>query len=52
MLAVGILTVSDKAARGERVDHSGQVIREMVADLEELQRQGELPERDSGASPP
>ncbi|MDA8210716.1 MAG: MogA/MoaB family molybdenum cofactor biosynthesis protein [Clostridia bacterium] len=30
---VGILTASDKGSRGERQDLSGQVIREMVADL-------------------
>jgi molybdopterin adenylyltransferase len=33
-LRVGILTVSDKGARGERVDTSGQAIREMLAPLE------------------
>jgi molybdopterin adenylyltransferase len=31
---VGILTVSDKGARGERADTSGQAIREMLASLE------------------
>jgi len=31
---VGILTVSDKGACGERVDTSGQAIREMVASLD------------------
>jgi len=31
--AIGILTLSDKGARGEREDISGQVIREMVAPL-------------------
>lgn len=30
---VGILTASDKGARGERQDLSGQVIREMISDL-------------------
>jgi len=33
VITVGILTMSDKGSRGERVDESGQVIREMVADL-------------------
>jgi molybdenum cofactor synthesis domain-containing protein len=32
-LRVGILTVSDRGARGERVDTSGQAIREIVASL-------------------
>ena len=31
--AIGVLTLSDKGARGEREDISGQVIREMVASL-------------------
>lgn len=30
---VGIITASDKGSRGERQDLSGQVIREMIADL-------------------
>jgi len=33
-LRVGILTVSDKGARGERADTSGEAIREMLASLE------------------
>lgn len=33
VIKVGILTMSDKGSRGERVDESGQVIREMVAGL-------------------
>jgi molybdenum cofactor synthesis domain-containing protein len=33
-LRVGILTVSDKGARGERADTSGAAIREMLASLE------------------
>ncbi|MGQ9573449.1 MAG: MogA/MoaB family molybdenum cofactor biosynthesis protein [Dehalococcoidia bacterium] len=33
-LRIGVLTVSDKGARGERVDTSGEAIREMVASLE------------------
>ena len=32
-IKVGILTLSDKGARGEREDISGQVIHEMVADI-------------------
>ncbi|GAG52965.1 unnamed protein product, partial [marine sediment metagenome] len=31
---VGILTVSDKGARGERVDTSGEAVREMLASME------------------
>jgi molybdenum cofactor synthesis domain-containing protein len=31
---IGILTISDKGARGERVDTSGDAIRELVASLE------------------
>ncbi len=30
---IGVLTLSDKGARGERVDESGRIIKEMVADL-------------------
>ncbi|PNU20328.1 molybdenum cofactor biosynthesis protein [Geothermobacter hydrogeniphilus] len=30
---VGILTLSDKGARGERVDESGEILREMAAEL-------------------
>ncbi len=33
-LRVGILTVSDKGARGERADTSGEAIREMLASAE------------------
>jgi molybdenum cofactor synthesis domain-containing protein len=33
MITVGILTMSDKGSRGERVDESGMVIREMVIGL-------------------
>lgn len=32
-LVIGVLTLSDKGARGEREDISGQVIQEMVANL-------------------
>ena len=33
-LRAGILTVSDKGARGERADTSGEAVREMLASLE------------------
>jgi len=33
-LRVGILTVSDKGARGERADTSGEAVREMLASVE------------------
>lgn len=33
MIKVGIITASDKGSRGERVDQSGAVIREMVATM-------------------
>lgn len=33
MLRIGILTMSDKGSRGERVDQSGQVIKEMVSSI-------------------
>lgn len=33
MFTVGILTVSDKGSRGERLDESGATIREMVSSL-------------------
>ncbi len=33
MIRVGILTASDKGSRGERVDTSGDAIREMVASI-------------------
>ena len=34
MFNLGLLTVSDKGSRGERVDESGRVIREMLAALD------------------
>ncbi|WP_305042153.1 MogA/MoaB family molybdenum cofactor biosynthesis protein [Geoalkalibacter sp.] len=34
--SIGVLTLSDKGARGERVDESGRVIAEMVAGLGEV----------------
>ncbi len=33
-LRVGILTVSDKGARGERADTSGEAVRELLASVE------------------
>ena len=33
MLTVGILTISDKGARGQRYDESGQTIRDIFSDL-------------------
>jgi molybdopterin adenylyltransferase len=33
---IGVLTLSDKGSRGEREDVSGQVVREMVAELGEV----------------
>jgi molybdopterin adenylyltransferase len=33
---IGVLTLSDKGSRGEREDISGQVVREMVAELGEV----------------
>jgi molybdopterin adenylyltransferase len=35
---IGVLTLSDKGSRGERVDESGRVVREMVAILGEVTR--------------
>ncbi|GAV22610.1 MogA/MoaB family molybdenum cofactor biosynthesis protein [Carboxydothermus pertinax] len=34
MIKVGVLTLSDKGSRGEREDKSGQVIKEMVREIE------------------
>ncbi|MBP7330811.1 MAG: Molybdopterin adenylyltransferase [Firmicutes bacterium ADurb.Bin373] len=36
MYEIGIITVSDKGSRGERVDESGPVIKEMVKSLGEV----------------
>ena len=36
MYEIGIITVSDKGSRGERVDESGPVIREMIESLGEV----------------
>ncbi len=36
MIRVGILTMSDKGSRGERIDESGQIIMEMVKPVGEV----------------
>jgi len=36
--AIGVLTLSDKGARGEREDESGRILAEMVAPLGEIKR--------------
>jgi len=41
---IGVLTLSDKGARGEREDISGQVVREMVAALGEVSRYQVIPD--------
>jgi len=41
---IGVLTLSDKGARGEREDVSGQVVREMVAGLGEVSRYQVIPD--------
>jgi molybdopterin adenylyltransferase len=46
--SIGILTLSDKGARGEREDESGRVIREMVASLGEVARYQVIPDEEDG----
>lgn len=41
---IGVLTLSDKGARGEREDLSGQIAREMVASLGEVVRSLVIPD--------
>ncbi len=41
---IGVLTLSDKGARGEREDLSGQIVREMVASLGEVVRYLVIPD--------
>jgi molybdopterin biosynthesis enzyme MoaB len=41
---IGVLTLSDKGSRGERVDESGQVIKEMVADFGHVTKYCVLPD--------
>jgi molybdenum cofactor synthesis domain-containing protein len=43
---VGVLTLSDKGARGERQDESGRVIREMIAPLGEVVRYQVIPDEE------
>lgn len=38
LFRIGVLTLSDKGSRGERVDESGRVAREMVAHLGTVER--------------
>lgn len=42
--AIGVLTLSDKGARGEREDISGQVIQEMVASLGQIKQYQVVPD--------
>jgi molybdenum cofactor synthesis domain-containing protein len=44
--SVGILTLSDKGARGEREDESGRVIREMIASFGEVVRYQVIPDEE------
>lgn len=44
MFKIGVLTLSDKGARGERVDESGRVVREMVASLGVVERYQVIPD--------
>lgn len=41
---IGVLTLSDKGARGERVDESGRVLGEMVAGLGPVERYAVIPD--------
>ena len=41
---IGILTLSDKGARGERVDESGPAIRALIGDLGEVVKEALLPD--------
>jgi len=43
---IGVLTLSDKGARGEREDESGRVLREMVASLGEVVRYQVIPDEE------
>jgi len=42
--AIGVLTLSDKGARGEREDISGQVIQEMIASLGQVRQYQVVPD--------
>ena len=41
---IGVLTLSDKGARGEREDESGRVLAEMIADLGTVERYAVIPD--------
>lgn len=43
---IGVLTLSDKGARGEREDESGRVLREMVAPLGEVTQYRVIPDEE------
>ncbi len=44
--AIGVLTLSDKGARGAREDESGRILREMVAGLGEVTRYRVIPDEE------
>lgn len=44
--SIGVLTLSDKGSRGERVDESGRVLREMVAELGSVERYEVIPDEE------
>jgi molybdenum cofactor synthesis domain-containing protein len=44
MFKIGVITASDKGARGEREDLSGKVIAEMLADLGKIERYVVVPD--------
>jgi molybdopterin adenylyltransferase len=46
--AIGVLTLSDKGARGEREDESGRILQEMVAELGEVVRYQVIPDEEEG----
>lgn len=45
--SIGILTLSDKGARGEREDESGRVLREMVATLGDVAEYRIIPDEEA-----
>lgn len=44
--AIGVLTLSDKGARGAREDESGKILREMVAGFGEVKRYQVIPDEE------
>jgi len=44
--SIGVLTLSDKGARGAREDESGKILREMVAGLGEVRRYQVIPDEE------